>query len=249
MYLDQPARSPAALRRVARGLGRLLIAGIRTVPATPRTFEGVGRRMVEADLSRNDGANVESIRRAFAAHGMTLPAPAIEMPVPLKRKTRGGTAQQLREELDVPKGTRLRMTSVSSDVHGEVTHVAAFRPIQLAEGELAGVHLMVPAVAEVRTRGRSVRGVIGNVHPADQEVENEGRAFARALLANGDIRPTVESPTEGAGRRRMRGAGRTSIRIAPAPRPSHAPFPPTHEIRTVRGEPTLARIGFSGLRR
>ena len=122
---------------------------------------------------------------------MTLPAPSIEMPVPLKRRTRGGAAQELREELEVPSGTRLQYTPVSSDIHGEVTHVAAFRPLQLTEGELTGVRLMVPAVAEVRTRGRSVTGVIGEIRPANQQIENEGRAFARALLANGDIRTVL----------------------------------------------------------
>jgi len=255
MYLNTGNRSAVSLNRAARTLGKLLISGVRSVPATPRTFEGVGRRMVEADVAGNGGANAAAIRTAFAAHGMTLPAPAIEMPVPLKRRTRGGAAAELREELEVPSGTRLQYTPVSSDIHGEVTHVAAFRPMQLTEGELTGVRLLVPAVAEVRTRGRSVTGVIGEIRPADQQIENEGRAFARALLANGDIR-TVPGTAAGAAeppRRRTRGArpgGTQAGVVGPTPpRPAFAPFPPTHEIRVIGGEPTLTRVGFSGRRR
>jgi hypothetical protein len=247
MYNDGSKGSAAKLGRVTKTLGKLLIAGVRAVPATPRTFEGVGRRMVEADITSNKGANVAAIRTAFESHGMPLPAPAVEMAVPVKRRTRGGSSAQLREELNVPAGTQLSFTPVSTDAHGEISHVVAYRPLQLTEGELSGVRLMVPATAAVRTRGRSVTGVIGAIKPADQEVEREGRAFARALLANGDIRGTAQ-PTGASGRRRTRGASPVGV-IAPQPRPAYAPFPPTHEVKIVGGEPTLRRIGFSGRRR
>jgi len=250
IYLDGGKRTGPGLRRAARAVGRLLISGIRTVPATPRTFEGVGRRMVEADVARNGGANAAAIQSAFDAHGITLPAPAIPMAVPMRRRTRGGASQELREGLAVPSGTHLEYTSVTSDVHGDVSHVAAYRPIQLTEGQLTGVRLMVPGTAEVRRRGRSVTGVIGDVKPADQEVEREGRAFARALLANGDIRPTGDDTASGdqPRRRRVRG-GRPRFEMAPTPRPNYAPFPPTHEVKMVNGEPTLSRVGFSALNR
>jgi hypothetical protein len=200
--------------------------------------------MVEADIAKNSGVNAAAVRAAFEKHGMTLPAPAVEMAIPVKRKTRGGSTQQLREELAVPAGTPLTFTPVQSDTQGEIAHVVAYRPVQLTDGDLAGVRLMVPAVAAVRTRGRSVTGVIGAVKPADQEVEREGRAFARALLANGDIRGTAATAAPATGRR-TRGGGGKSI-APPPPRPAYAPFPPTHEVRIVAGEPTLARVGFSG---
>jgi hypothetical protein len=246
MYLDGGSRSGATLRKAARTVGRLLITALATVPATPRTFEGVGWRMVEADVARNGGANSAAIRAAFKNHGINLPAPSVQAAVPMRR-TRGGATQQLREEMEVPSGARLRMTPVESDVHGSVTHVAAFRPMQLTEGELAGVRLLVPATAALtrRTRGRSITGVLGEVQPADAEVEQEGRAFARALLANGDIRATQPEGAAAATRRRTRGGGQRFEMRATA-RPGSAPFPPTHEIRIVGGEPFLARVGFSG---
>lgn len=236
--------SQATLGRAAKTLGRLLIAGLRAVPATPRTFEGVGRRMVEADIAKNGGANAAAIRAAFQAHGMALPAPVAEMALPVRRRTRGGASEELREALAVPSGTRLNFTRAVSDVHGEIAHVVAFRPMQLTEGELTGIQLMVPAVAAVRTRGRSVTGVLGPAQPASAEVEREARAFARALLANGDVRSTP-AETAVAPRRRTRGAARVGIFRAP-PRPSYAPLPPTHEVRLVDGQPTLTRVGFSG---
>jgi len=249
MYNDGGKGSAAKLGRVTKAAGRLLIAGVRTVPATPRTFEGVGKRMVEADIAKNNGVNAAAIRAAFEKHGMTLAAPAIEMAVPVKRRTRGGggAQQQLRDELGVPSGTQLSFTPVTSDTQGEISHVVAYRPLQLTDGELAGVQVMVPATAAVRTRGRSVTGVIGVVRPADQEVERESRAFAAALLANGDIRGSAARAAPASGRR-TRGGGGKGI-IAPAPRPAYAPFPPTHEIRSVGGQPTLIRVGFSGRRR
>jgi hypothetical protein len=123
--------------------------------------------------------------------------------------------------------------------------VSAYRPVELVEGELAGVRLMVPAVARVRTRGRTVVGVLGDVLPAEGEAEIEARAFARTLVANGDVRqvtpatPPDATPT----RRRLRGA--TPVAGALPPRLPGAPFPPTHEIQTVDGAPTLVRVGFS----
>jgi len=243
MFAEQKTRNGAALGRTARTLGKLLITGVRTVSAAPRTFEGVGRRMVEADATLNKGANTAAIRAAFAAHGMALPAPAVDVAVPIKSRTRGGSASQLRDELGVASNARLRMTPVESDVHGELAHVTSFRSVELTEGQLTGVQLMVPAVATVRTRGRSVTGVIGEIKPADQEAEREGRAFASALLANGDIRPTSTSGN-GTGRR-TRGGAQPTVRIAAAPRPTYAPFPPTHEIRVIAGQPTLTRVGFS----
>lgn len=44
-------RTSAGLDRAATTTGRLLLSALRTVPATPRLFEGVGRRMVQADIS------------------------------------------------------------------------------------------------------------------------------------------------------------------------------------------------------
>jgi hypothetical protein len=237
-------RTAPALARAARTAGKLLVSAIRTVPATPRVFEGVGRRMLSADVANKSGANVAAVRAAFEAHGISLPAPAVAMPVPLPgARTRGAAASRLRDQMGVPNGTRLTFTEATSDVDGgQIAHVAAYRPIEMTDGELAGVRLMVPAVARLRTRGRSVVGVLGDVLPVEGEAETEGRAFARALAANGDIRGAAQ-PAPAAPRRRLRGPA--AIAGAQPARIPNAPFPPTHEIQVVNGAPTIVRVGFS----
>jgi hypothetical protein len=89
-----------------------------------------------------------------------------------------------------------------------------------------------------------VVGVLGDVLQVEGEAETEGRAFARALAANGDIRGTVQPAAAAPPRRRLRG-GATSIAGAQPARIANAPFPPTHEIQQVDGAPTIVRVGFS----
>ena len=76
-------RNQLGLRKASRTAGSLLVTAIRTVPAAPNTFAGVGQRMLQADVTKNGGANVQSIRDAFGAHGMTLAAPVTSLAEPL----------------------------------------------------------------------------------------------------------------------------------------------------------------------
>jgi hypothetical protein len=108
---------------------------------------------------------------------------------------------------------------------------------------LSGVYVQVPAVARVRTRGRSVVGVLGDPSPVDGDVEAESRAFARTLVANGDIVVTDGGSASAAPRRRLRGPARIAGAL-PA-RQAGAPYPPTHRIAQVDGQPTIVRIGFA----
>lgn len=239
----------AGLQKAVRTAGKLLISAIRGVPAAPRTFEGVGRRMAEADASTNEGANVSIIRDAFAAHGITVPAPAIPLAVPIKGgRTRGAASRQLRDQLEVPSGARMSYTNVASDSHGQMAHVTAYRPVALTD-ELQGLSVLVPASAQVRTRGSAVVGVLGEVRPADQEAENEARAFARALIANGDlILPAGDAGRVGAQRTRGFAAGgrlRGRVVAPPPPRPANAPFPPTHVVRREGNLNVIKRLGFA----
>jgi hypothetical protein len=202
--------------------------------------------MAEADASTNGGVNVGIIRDAFAAHGITVPAPAISMAVPIKGgRTRGAASRQLREQLEVPSGARVSYTNVDSDSHGQMAHVTAYRTVALTD-ELAGLHVMVPASAQVRTRGATVVGVLGEVRPADQEAENEARAFARALLANGDLILPAGGAAAGVGRAPGSGSRlRGRAAAPPLPRPANAPFPPTHVVRSEGGLNVIRRLGFA----
>ena len=222
-------RTSAGLRKAARTAGHLLVAAVRTVPAAPRTFEGVGQRMVQADVAVNKGVNAAAIQDAFGAHDVVLPAPVTSVAVPLPRQRRGGANEQLRERMAVPPGSRLEITPVESELHGDIAHVAAFRPLQLAGAGLEGVRIMIPGVARVARRGRAMGGVLGDVTPASGAVAEEARAFARTLVASGTLRTAP------------RAARRMAAPPQPAPRQQHLP---THEVQVVDGEPTIRRIGF-----
>lgn len=222
-------RTSAGLQRAAGRAGRLLVAAIRTVPAAPRVFEGVGRRMLQAEVTLNGGEYATQIRTAFAAHAMTLPAPAASLPVPLERRTRGDGKAELRRRIGVPPGSDLQVTPVDSAMHGEMAHVTAFRPLPLP-GVLDGVQVQVPVSARVTRRGRSITGVIGEPVTEADEVNNEARAFVRTLVQSGDLRVAP------------RAARRIGAPVAPQVRRRQTA---THEVRMVKGEPTVVRVGFS----
>lgn len=223
-------KNSLGLRKASRTAGELLIGAIRRVPAAPNTFAGVGQRMLQSDDAINNGANIQAIRDAFEAHGMTLAAAAASLPEPLP-KTAGAARTELRRRLAVPPGTRVEITPVASP-QGEIAHVAAYRPLSLDGRGLEGVRVMVPGAARVATRrgGRSLTGTLGEVTPAHGDVDAQARAFAKSLLDNGDIKT----------------APRAMRRLAAPPQPStdRGSRAPTHEIRIVGGEPTLVRIGF-----
>jgi hypothetical protein len=233
-------RTDAGLKRAARIAGSLLIDGIRSVPATPRIYDGLGRRMAAIDVVANGGADVAAIRAAFALHGMELPAPSMALPVDLGTgRSRGTVTRRLREELGVVGGTRLRYTAATSPVHGEIAHVSAYRPVPV-DTQPDGLHIQVPASARVATRGGTVRGMLGDATRADPAAEAEARAFARMLIDNGDV---IGAGPDAAPQRRMR--GRSVAPVPPAARPANAPFPPTHAVRVVDGRRTIVRVGFA----
>lgn len=233
IYLGGRRKGVTALRKSSRTAGGLLVAALRTVPATPDTFVGVGQRMLQADVTVNHGVNTTAISDAFEAHGMTLPAPVTSLAVPLAGGNRSGATRDLRRRLAVPPGTRLEMTPVDTGLHGEMAHVSAYRPMPLDGVGLEGVQVMVPATARVATTrgGRSVTGILGNVSSSEGDAAAHARAFARSLIASGDVRT----------------APRAARRLAAAPQPpaGSVPHKPSHEIRMVGGQPTLVRVGFS----
>ncbi|MFL5674980.1 MAG: hypothetical protein ACJ779_08240 [Chloroflexota bacterium] len=230
------ASGQANLRNASRTAGKLLVAAVRTVPAAPDTFSGVGQRMVQADITGNAGVNAKAVTDAFEAHGMTLAAPVTSLPVPLGPRKRRGATGELRERLGVPQGTRVDVHEVDSDTHGTIGHVTAYRPVPLDAEGLQGVNIMVPGVARVQLarRGGDITGVLGEVSPATGDAERQARAFARTLVAAGDIRVSTRVTR--------------ARRIAPPPAVAPPKRTASHEIRVVAGEPTVVRVGFSSRR-
>jgi len=167
-------------------------------------------------------AHVEAIRAAFAAHGITLAAPSTSLATPLARSA-AAARRALCEELEAPRGARLAVTRVASEMHGEIAHVAAYRPLRLAAGALAGVHVPVPAAARVQTRGGALVGLLGAPAPVDATADREARAFAKGLLASGQLALGRR------GARSRRGGERRA----------------THAVETIAGRRTLVRRGFA----
>ena len=216
-------RTPAALGRAAVTAGKLLVSALRTVPATPRLFEGVGQRMLQADVGNNAGVNVSRIRSAFAAHGIALAAPARSLLVPLTtgRAAAAVVAGDLRARLGLPRGAKMQLTSVRSDMHGQIAHVTGFQPMTLTGAGLRGLQILVPAVARVQTRGAAIVGLLGEPAPIEKDSQAHAQAFAQALVANGDVEL-------GKGARAVRRAAR----------------PTSHVVKMVGGKPTIVRRGF-----
>ena len=224
----------AGLLRAGRTAGTLLVAAIKTVPAAPQIYAGVGQRMLQADVTLNGGTNCPAIQAAFEAHGMTLTAPSASLAVPLAARTRRGASAELRERMGVPRDTKLTFTPVDTGAHGEISHVAAYRPVTLSGVGLEGVRVMVPAGARIARRGAAVMGMLGDVTPADGTSDNEARAFAQALVASGQVRTAPQATRR--------------LAVAPQPSTDRPHRTPSHEIRIVDGEPTLVRVGFLGCR-
>jgi hypothetical protein len=90
---------------------------------------------------------------------------------------------------------------------------------------------MVPGVARVTRRGTSITGVLGEVTQANSEVDDQARAFVRALVASGQVRTAPQATRR--------------LAAPPQPRPDVPQKTPSHEIRVIAGEPTLVRVGFA----
>ena len=142
-------RNELGLRKASRTAGELLVEAVRRVPAAPNTFAGVGQRMLQSDDAINNGANIQAIRDAFEAHGMTLAPAGASLPEPLPKTPRAATTE-LRRRLAVPPGTKVEITPVETR-QDEIAHVAAFRPVTLDGRGLEGVRVMVPGTTRVST--------------------------------------------------------------------------------------------------
>ena len=141
---------------------------------------------------------------------------------------------ELRERLGVPQGTKVNVNEVESDTHGTIGHVTAYRAVPLDSEGLQGVNIMVPGVARVQMarRGGAITGVLGEVSPGHR----------RRGTAGASVRPDAHRQRRHQASRRGPPAAR---RIAPPPAIAPPKRTASHEIRSVGGQPTIVRVGFS----
>jgi hypothetical protein len=229
--LDQ--HTEATLAEAARTAGRLLIAGVRASPQVDRYFRSVGRGMVLADGSSNDGANREAIGQAFAAHGVALgsaamlaPTAALDGPAPTLLKATAklatSTAKDVRTRIHAVAGSKLAVGL--KEMFGEkVAEVIHQREIDLGQVDKRLKGVVALAAETVMVGDSGGRAALLGALPELNQTEDEVTAFVETLLQFGRIKLD-------------RGAG--AVAASPT---SQAP---THIIRARGKKKVLERVRF-----
>ena len=238
-----PIKDEATLATAAQTAGRLLVAGSRQAPETPRFFQAVGRAMVLADQTSNGGANRQAITDAFARHNIALgtnvmlaPRAALVGSAPrLAARAKGAilaanTSKDLKERMGAPHGAKLTVNAVT--IGGEaVAQAVHYRDVPLGKlsNKLKGV---VAVVAEPVLVGRSgARAAVLSALPDANTTMDEVYTFVETLLKHGDLE------TDGGGRRLAVASGRASA-VASSKKL------PTHVVRARGGKKVIERVRF-----
>ena len=241
-----PVKNEATLATAAQTAGRLLVAGARQAPETPRFFQAVGRAMVLADQTGNGGANRQAITAAFARHNIALgsnvmlaPRAALVGSAPkLASKSKrailaASTSKDLKERMGAPQGARLAVNAVT--IGGEtVAQAVHYRDVPLGtlSDKLKGV---VAVVAEPVLVGRSgTRAAVLSALPDANTTTDEVYTFVETLLKHGDL--AVDG-----GSRRSAVASRKALAAQPA---SDSGKLPTHVVRARGGKKVIERVRF-----
>jgi hypothetical protein len=236
LWNRQPSWDQSALREAADIAGRLLIAGTRVAPESPRFFQSVGRAMVLADEQLFGGAHRQDIHDAFAYHSVALGTSAMLAPTaalagPQLRvaaraaKLSAATRRDLMQRIRAPKHPKIEVHAKA--IAGQrVTEVVHRRAVSLSgvDPSLRGV---VAVAAESMLVGRSAASaaVLGPL-PQAAVTQDEVKGFVQMLLDNGLI-----------------DLGKKKVSALAAARASAGK--PTHAVRKVRGKKVLTRVRFA----
>ena len=238
----QTSRTEAALLASARTAGAILAGGASSAVVTPRFFQSVGRAMVLADESLNDGEHRDRIRSAFERHGIMLGANALLAPSTVLegaapavgRRARLGdvTRKDLTERLGV--GARGRLTVDAAELSGRrFARVVHTRPVELGpvDRRLRGVTIAMPMTVMVGASGERA-AVMGQL-PDVTSTEREVHAFVGSLLEHAQIE--LASPGSAAAARSIsRGRDTAADRVSRV----------THRIESTGGKKALVRVRF-----
>lgn len=243
IFAGSAKKDDGALVLAAQTAGRILVAAARQAPDNVRFFQSIGRAMVLADGTLNNGANRDAIRDAFTRHNIALgtnamlaPRGALNGPPP-KLTSRGTgavlsaeTVRDIKRRMDVPSGGKLAVDvlQLGGEKVARALHVRAV-PLQSVAKELKGVVALVPEHLLVGSIERSAAMVsaIPEPYTSDDEVQH----FVATLLAHGQLLPEVAVAA-----RALRGA--VAGEAAPVPLP-------THRVVTRRGRKVLERVRFA----
>jgi Fungalysin metallopeptidase (M36) len=249
VFARQVKQDQANLWKAAQTVGKLLTAGAREAPETPRFFQSVGRAMVLADEKLNKGANRSALTAAFTRHGISLGTAAMLTPrsslagaAPNMGKKKGAailtptTRDDLKRRIGAAPTARLSVIarSIGDESIAEATH---HREISLGSlsKDLAGVVVFAAEPVLVGTSGK--RAAIVSAMPDENVTTDEVHTFVQTLLEADSIE--FDGGPSTAGTRGIRSAGAMS---AAAEKPRRTL--PTHIIRKRGNQKVLERIRF-----
>ena len=242
IFQNASSKDEAALLSVVQTAGRLLIAGAKQAEISPRFFQSVGRAIVLADQTMNEGKNQQPISDAFARHGILLGTMAALMPkaslagpapsVSAKAKSllAPETLRDIRKRIEAPAGAKFSFRSLA--LGGErVVHAVHYREVQLDRygKDLKGVVAYAPEPVVVG--GVQKVAAVFNILPDPSTTEDEVGAFVETLLSNQRI--SFEAK-ENAGKGFLGTSG-----------PSGPRNYTTHVLKVRRGKKVLIRIRYS----
>jgi hypothetical protein len=251
IFLASSSRTPASLWKAAQVAGKLLVAGARQAPETARFFQSVGRAMILADQSANQGANRDALRAAFTRHEIALGsaamlAPRASLPGPAPKlggAKRGGiltatTRDDLKRRIGAPPSSRMSVTRRS--IGGvEVAEATNYRNVALGDlsRDLRDVVIVVAEPMLIGSSGK--RAALLSSMPQESVTTDEVHTFVQTLLEKDSISfDRDDSATPVARGIRSAGARRSATETQPRRRL------PTHTVRLRGDKKVLERIRF-----
>ncbi len=245
-------KTPAALRKAVTTAGKLLVAGAKGAPLTPRFYQAVGRVMMLEDRSVNGGANDRAIADAFSAHGILLGASAMLSPTSSVATATGsmGSAKSamaaLGRRLSGDQGRKAHATRRVEIGGSMVTEVSGERQVSLAaiSERLKGVVCYVPNSVLVGDVSRGRSAVLGGFDDPDS-VEHEVQRFVSQLVERGRVDfagndALVYAPSK----LRGKGAAKTGRAGATSTHERRARLA-THTVVASHGKRVLQRARFA----
>jgi hypothetical protein len=245
-------KTPAALRKAVTTAGKLLVAGAKGAPLTPRFYQAVGRVMMLEDRSVNGGANDRAIADAFSAHGIPLGASAMLSPTSSVATATGSTGSAksamaaLGRRLSGDHGRKAHATRRVEIGGSMVTEVSGERQVSLAaiSERLKGVVCYVPNSVLVGDVSRGRSAVLGGFDDPDS-VEHEVQRFVSQLVERGRVDfagndALVYAPSK----LRGKGAAKTGRAGATSTHERRARLA-THTVVASHGKRVLQRARFA----
>lgn len=236
IFAASTTKSQTTLLAAAATAGKLLIAGAKRAPVTPRFFQAVGRAMVLEDQATNAGANRQAVIDAFGRHNITLGSTAMlatraslaGAAPKLSARAKGpilsaATTRDLKRRIGAAPNARLSVEplDIGEETVAQAVHSREV-PLRDVSSLLKGVVAIAPEPVLVGAAG--ARAAVVSALPDASTTIDEVHTFVETLLKHNRI--------EFEGRARAVAAAQKVGEL------------PTHRVVTRGGKKILTRIRF-----